>query len=220
MLEARMIPGDTQAGISVSGEGRATGKPDLAIVILGVWSEEKTVGSARTKAAQAMSAIQESMKRNGVAAADMQTTQFRVEPQFDYTKQRQVLRGFRVTHDLTAKVRDIDRTDKVVDDAIVAGGDSTRVQELRFSIENPEALRTEARKKAVADAKAKAQTLAAAAETTLGRPIAISESGGVVRPLYKSMRTMAVAEEAAPPSPIATGDLDIVITVQVTYAVN
>ena len=149
--------GTETRGITVSGEGKATGKPDIAQLTLGVSKLANTVEQARNDAAASLDAMIKSLRDNGIAKDDIQTVQFNISPEYDYSNGRQLLKGFRVTNVVSAKLRDINKTSKVVDDAVKAGGDSTQVQGISFTIDKPEELQAQAREKAVADAKARAR---------------------------------------------------------------
>ena len=105
--------------------------------------------------------------------------QSNISPEYDYSNGKQKLTGFRVTNVVSAKIRDIGKTTKVVDDAVTAGGNDVQVQNISFTIDDPEDLKKQAREAAVADAKAKAQTLASATGVAVGEPISISESSAV-----------------------------------------
>ena len=119
---------------------------------------------------------------------------------------------------VTAKVRDINTTSKVVDDAITAGGNDVQVQNIAFTIDNPDDLKKQARQAAVADAKAKAQTLATESGVTLGSPISISETSAVA-PIPFDARAGAAAG-AAPSTPIEPGTQDVTVDVSVTWSIK
>jgi len=208
-------PSPQQTGITVSGEGKATGTPDIATVQLGVSTLAATVADARSRAATAMDAMIASMKGNGVADKDIQTQQLSIAPEYDYADNRQTLRGFRVTNIVVAKIRTIDNTSKVVDDAVTAGGNDAQVQGISFTIENPDTLKTQARQAAMADARSRAETLAKEAGVQVGNPIAISESA-VVPPIAYDRAAAGVAPE----TPIQPGTQDVTVTVSVTYAIR
>jgi uncharacterized protein len=207
-------------GISVSGSGKVTGKPDIAQIQLGVSSLAPTVQEARDKAATALDAMIKTIKANGVAEKDIQTQQFSISPEYDYSNNQQTLRGFRVNNVLAIKLRDINKTSKVVDDAVNAGGNETQIQGISFTIDNPDDLKTQAREKAVADAKQKAETLAKAVGVEVGDAITISESG-YSPPIYNAIGAgKGAADIAAPATPIQPGELDVSIDVSVTFAIK
>jgi hypothetical protein len=207
-------------GISVSGEGKVQGKPDVAQLSLGVSVLKDTVAAARDQAATSLTAITAAVKADGVADKDIQTTQLDISPQYDYNNGNQTLKGFRVTNTVSVKVRDINAASKVVDDAVTAGGDDTQIQGITFTIDKPEDLQQQARTAAVADAKAKAQTLASASGVGLGDAIVISEGGGVQPITYDSAALKSAGAAAAPATPIQPGQLDVTIDVSITWAIK
>lgn len=202
-------------GISVSGHGEVRGRPDVALLTLGVSAERQTVAEAREDAGAAMQAVIDAVKRNGVADNDIQTTEFRIEPQFDYRAGRPTLRGFRATNMVSIKVRDVDRAGDVVDGAVKAGGDLTQVQSLSFTIDDPTGLRNDARRKAMADARDKAEVLADAAGVSLGRPVSISETVSTPPPLMRYEAAPAAASDTG--TPIEPGEMDVAVDVTVVY---
>ncbi|HYM16442.1 MAG TPA: SIMPL domain-containing protein [Dehalococcoidia bacterium] len=212
-------PGQQQTGITVSGEGKATGTPDVGNIQLGVSKLASTVADARSQAAASMSAMIASMKSNGVADKDIQTQQLNIAPEYDFTNNRQTLKGFRVTNIVSAKIRAIDTTSKVVDDAVTAGGNDAQVQGLSFTIDRPESLMTQARQAAVADARAKAETLAKALGVQLGKPMVISESN-VVTPIPFAAGVATRDSAAAPSTPIQPGTQDVTVNVSVSWSIQ
>lgn len=170
-------PAET-SGITVSGHGEVDVPPDIGFVTVGVQSTASTVADAREAAAQSADALVSSLKKNGVAEKDIQTTGLYIQPNYDYSKSTPRLTGYTVTNTVTAKVRKIDSMSKVVDDAVTAGGDSARLQGISFGVEDSDKAKQDAREKAMANAKAKAEALAKLGEVTLGKPVTIAETQG------------------------------------------
>ncbi|HEY7269150.1 MAG TPA: SIMPL domain-containing protein [Dehalococcoidia bacterium] len=213
-------PGATTNGISVSGAGQAFGAPDIAIVTLGVQAQAADVASARETAASTAQAVVDSLKKNGVADKDIQTTQFNISPQYDFRPNGgQTIRGYQVTNVLTVKVRKLDTTSKVLDDATAAGGNNTLVQGITFTIDDPSKLRESARASALDDAKAKANQLATNAGVKLGKPMAISETNNFV-PSPANALAAPRTGAADTSTPVQTGELQVDITVTVLYAIE
>jgi uncharacterized protein YggE len=211
---------DQVRGITVSGQGIVQGTPDIANISLGVSALADSVAAARTQAATSMNAIIDSLKNNGVEEKDIQTTQLSIQPEYDYTDGRQLLRGFRVTNTVNAKLRDVDRTGEIVDEAVEAGGDDTTINGIGFSIDDPEELKKQAREQAVADARARAETLAQASGVSLGSPVTISESS-YTPPIFLEGRAAADAAGApVPETPIQVGELDVVVDVTITWDIQ
>lgn len=214
--ETTVLPADQEPpGIAVTGSGSAFGEPDVAVLTLGVEAEAESVGKARSQAAEAMDAVLDALKEGGVADEDIQTTRFSVQPRYDFTGRRQVLRGFAVNNIVTAKIRSIDDTGGLIDAALGAGGDLARIENLRFTIDDPSELEDEARQEAVAEARHKAEALAQAAGVELGPPRTISESRPAPVPIGFS-RAAFEAEQAVE-TPIELGELEVQVSVQVVY---
>jgi uncharacterized protein YggE len=208
-------------GLSVNGEGRASAAPDMAVLGLGVSAKASTVKAANSETQDAMSDLLDSLEDNGVEEKDIQTSQFSVYPEYDYRNNEQILTGYRVSHMLQVKVRDIDKAGEVIDDAVEAGGDLLQVQSISFTIDDTTALRSEARAEAVADAQTKAEELATLAGVSLGKPTYISES--ISTPYYPQPyydRGGVYAMEEAAVTEISTGELEVVVSVYMTYTIE
>jgi len=206
---------------SVSGEGRASAAPDMAVLGLGVSAKAATVKAANSQVQEAMSDLLDSLEDNGVQEKDIQTSQFSIYPEYDYRNDEQILTGYRVSHMVQAKVRDIDKVGEVIDDAVKAGGDLLQVQSISFTIDDTTALRSEAREEAMTDAQAKADELATLAGVSLGNPTYITES--ISTPYYPQPyldRGIGLAMEEASVTEISAGELEVVVNVYITYAIE
>ncbi len=208
----------TTTGISVSGTGRATAEPDLVLLQLGVEVERRTVAAAREAAAASQQAIIEALKANGVDEKDIQTVRFSVQPRYDSPNRVRVLSGYNVSNVVSITVREIDKASAAIDAAVAAGGDSVVVQGISFAIDDPTDLREEARRAAVEDAKERASQLADAAGVKLGRPISIVESGFTPFPQLGIGGELFARADTA--TPIQAGELDIVVSVNILYAIE
>jgi uncharacterized protein YggE len=210
--------GDPAAsGISVSGQGKVTGVPDTLTLDLGVAVLRDTVEAATSDAAALADAILAALTANGVAEADVQTSNYSIWPEWDYGGDRQVLRGYRVTNTVTVRIRDLDRAGEIIDAATAAGGDEVVVNGLAFSIEDNTELLELARANAWNDAEGKAQQLARLAGTSLGAPISIVESiGSSPSPVFYQ-REEAAADMA---TPIEPGLEEVTVTIEVRFAIG
>ena len=207
--------------IHVTGSGSVVGEPDMATLNLGVSVEKKTVAEAREAAAVAMTAVIASLKANDIAEKDIQTERFNIQPQYDYTENGRVLRGYRVNNTLRAKVRALENLSDVIDDAAGAGGDIIVVNSVQFMIENPTPLQTQARSLAVKNAASKAQTLAEAGGVTLGKPITITETSHAAGPRIAYAEEADFADDSArSATPIEAGELTVTVNITIVYAIE
>lgn len=221
-LEVKM--NSQQEGIWVNGEGKVVAVPDVATVSLGISAKADTVAQAQSQASEAMNKVMKALTDNGVAKKDIQTRQFNISKvtRWDKDKQQEVVTGYQVTNTVTAKVREIAKVGIVVDAVATAGGDLTRIDSISFSVDNPTPYKEQAREKAIADARAKAEQMARLAGITLGKPTYISESSYVPGPIYRAdmLKAEAAPVPAAAPTPIEAGEQEIRVNVQITYGIK
>ena len=211
-----------QEGIWVTGEGKVTVTPDIALLQLGIEAQQATVAEAQVVAAAAMEKVMTALTDSGVAEKDIQTRYFSIYQvtRWDDFKNREIVTGYRVTNRVDAKIRDIDRTGAIIDAVAAAGGDLTRIDNISFSIDEPSRYYGEAREEAIADARAKAEQLAGLAGVSLGKATYVSEGIQVPSPYYPRYEYGAIAPTApAVETSISPGEADIILTVQVAYAI-
>ena len=207
------------AGIWVSGLGEVTITPDIAILRLGIVAQEDTITEAQTTASKSMSKVMTALTDSGVAEKDIQTQYFNIRQRtkWDRDDDEEIVIGYQVTNKVVAKIRDIDKVGFIIDTVVTAGGDLTRIDNIAFSVDDPSAYYKEAREKAMADARTKAEQLAKLAGVTLGTPTYISEG-----PRYSQISEIAryqggMAPAPALPTPISPGELEVSLNVQVAY---
>ncbi|WEX76465.1 SIMPL domain-containing protein [Sinorhizobium numidicum] len=211
-----------QAVIKVSGEGRSTTAPDMAILQLSVVKDAKTAREALDANNKAMAEVLTALKEGGIAERDLQTSGFSINPQYNYPPNNDggnrppELVGYQVVNGVTVRVRDLGKLGEILDKSVSLG--VNQGGGIEFTNDKPEDVITEARKKAVADAIAKARVLAEAAGVSLGRLIELAEQPSRPEPL-PVVRSMA-KEFAADAVPVATGETAYTVTVNVTFAVN
>ena len=216
-----MLPSPESRSVHVTGIGSVTGEPDIATLYLGVSVEKETVEEAREEAASAMTAVIDALKDNGIADRDIQTENFSIYPQYDYTDMGRVLRGYRVNNTVNARVRELENLSDIIDDASTAGGDIVVINSIEFMIEDPTPLQAQARALAVEDAKAKAETLAEASGVTLGKPITITEtSRSAGPPIAFAEAAEFAADSARTSTPIQAGELTVTVNVTVVYEIE
>ena len=159
-----------QLGIWMNGRGVVSAAPDLAILNAGVEASGKTVEEARSQVATAMDAVMQVLRDRGIEDRDIRTTSFNIFPEYTFNevRRRQELIGYRVSNQLSIRIRDLDSVGLVIDQVAAAAGDLVRVQGVGFTIEDTEALATQARAEAVNDLMAKARQLAELTGMRLG----------------------------------------------------
>ena len=129
------------------------------------------------------------------------------------------LTGYRVTNMITIKVREVEDTGTIIDAVAEAGGDDIRIDGISFTVDNPAPYQKEAREKALADAREKAEQIAEAAGLELGEPTYINESGGY-SPYDIAYGISVPAVESASGSSISPGEAMVTVIMQVAYSID
>ena len=205
---ARSAPGDTSSGgITVLGTGSTNVTPDRASFAFGTVSQAATANAALAASSQSVARVIAALKKAGVAQADIQTADVSLSPRMNNNGDEIV--GYTASNTVTATVRKIGAAGDVVDAAVGAGANQVSGPNLLAS--DQDAAYRNALKAGVADARAKAETLANASSATLGKITAIVEGGGAT--------PMPIAAGAKDSSvPIEPGTQRIEASVSVTFA--
>lgn len=205
--------------IYVSGIGRVMVIPDLADLRLGVTITAKTVEAARSANAASMIGVIDALKKLGIAARDIQTTNLSLSPAYDYSSNTNPprLTGYTLANTVAVTIRELATVGRAIDGALAAG--ATSLDSITFRARDTSAAERAAREAAVADARAKAEILAAAAGVSIAGVAAISESGSPIPypALRGEMAKMAMADVS---TPVETGTNEVSITVAVTYLIG
>ncbi|TIN36990.1 MAG: SIMPL domain-containing protein, partial [Mesorhizobium sp.] len=201
----------------VTGEGEATAAPDLALLTLSVMREAKTARAALDANNDAMASVIAAMKSAGIKERDLQTAGIQISPRYNFTNkpdgsQEAELIAYQVTNTLSVRIRDIDKTGEILDRTVSLG--VNQGGGISFSNEDPTATVTEARKKAVADAMAKARTLAEAAGVSIGRVLEITDQNVAPPPIPMTAKAFDAARESVP---VQAGENSYTVQVTVTF---
>lgn len=202
--------------LSLTGTGESSSPPDTATVSAGVVTEAPDAKSAVQRNSETVGSLFRSLKDMGIADRDMQTRSFNISPV--YTRpprgEQAQISGYRVSNSVTVRVRDLSELGTVLDRLVKAG--ANQMNGVSFYIDRPADLMDEARRRAVADVRRKADVYAEAAGIRIKGILSISEGGG--RPPQPMLRTMAA--ESAENVPVAAGEQTISASVTITYEIE
>jgi uncharacterized protein YggE len=200
-----------QRVISVTGEGIAHARPDIAIVALGVVSEAESAAEALSANTAAMSRLLDGLKAESIEARDLQTAIFSIKPRYskpprdDHDTQPFTPRivGYTVQNDLTVRIRDVGKLGLLLDKAITLGANS--ISGPTFALDDPTAQEDAAFQAATRDALRQGKLLADAAGVALGPIVRIGgDSGGRWEQTQTAMRGELAP---SPPVPIEPGEI-------------
>ena len=208
---AQVIP---PAAISVTGEATVSVPPDLAEIDGGVTSEAKTAREASEANNAAMGKVLQALKGAGIEEKDIRTSRLSLQPQSAPNRSGpSAIAGYRASNRVTVRVRDVAKVASVIDTLVGAG--ANEIGGINFVVSQASKLLDEARERAVADARRKAEIYARAAGVTLGAPLSISEEGNSAPVPYRRMAAgMAVS------APVAQGEETLQVTVSVSWAIK
>lgn len=202
--------------ISVTGAAQVEAVPDLATVTAGVETRAAAAGEALGANSTAMQAVFAALEAAGVAKGDMQTSQLTLNPVYGDAPQdgsAPQLVAYEASNMVTVRVRDVSALGNVLDSLAKAG--SNRLFGIGFDVSNPLPYLDQAREKAVADARHRAELYARAAGVTLGAVRSIGETVDMPGPIM--MRAEAAMKDAVP---VAGGTVSLSAQVSVVYGIE
>jgi uncharacterized protein len=203
--------------ITASGEGSIEATPDVAYVNIGVITEGVELAKIQTDNAEKMTKVIESLKQLGIKKDEMKTTNYNVNPKYEWNKDtgKSSIVGYTVSNTLEVTINDITITGSLLDGVVTNG--SNIVNSVRFGLKNGTELYNQALELAVKDAKAKAEAMGKGLDLTDIQPLKITEASNRNTPVYYDRG--AVAMEAAKVStPISEGELKVKANVSVEFS--
>lgn len=205
--------------ITATGVGTASGPPDALVVSLNVHTEGATAAETMDTASLVATQIQATVRAQGVADDDLQTTNVSVFPRYDAQGRRVI--GYSADNAFTVRYLDLVTAGAKLDELVGQGGDSLQVQGVSLDVDDPTALLADARADAVERAAAQAEQLAAAAGVELGSVRTIVEvpvgSGFGADGLGRAEATAAFDSSLQVAVPIAAGGQEVTVQVRVVY---
>lgn len=207
--------------ITVVGEGKVSISPDIARAQIGVEVMMPSVKAASDANKELLDAVLAALIDQGIAEEDIQTSGFsvyaeRFGPEGPLPADQT---NYRVSNNVAVVVRDLAKLGDVLDAAIEAGANN--IYGVEFSLDDPSVVESEARQSAVEDARAKAEELAELTGVTVGEVVNISEVIGNAGGYYTSnFAEMSRGLGGGGSTPISPGQLELVMQLQVTYAIG
>lgn len=216
--------------LNVTGEGKIAAKPDIAMFTASVVTQAKKVGDAQSENTKRSNAVLTFLKNKGIAEKDLKTIGYSVYPQYVYQSpvicspnsfcsppKPPEISSYEVRHTIEIKIRDLNIVDDFLEGVVSSG--ANEVSSINFTLDNPEMAHAEARKKAIEDAKTKADVIARDMGVKLVRITGFSESGGPY-PIYaysaKEGGGFGGGGDTIAPQ-VASGEQEIISNVSITY---
>jgi uncharacterized protein YggE len=192
----------------------------MATVHTGVVTTRPAASDALAANTDAMQSIMSVLTENKVAAKDIQTSRFNVQPEYERDSRGrakpQVI-GYRVTNQVQVRVRNLADLGRILDALVRAG--SNQVSGIRFGIDDPTGVLNQARNRAIADARSRAELYAQAAGVRVGKVLTISEQA-LPMPRRQNFDVAFGAEARSAAVPVATGEQELSASVNVVFSLE
>jgi uncharacterized protein YggE len=209
---AQSIAG-TRLDLSVTGE--ATRIPDVAMISSGVVTRAASARAALQQNAAKMDRVRAALKRAGIADRDIQTSNISLNPDYRYAEnQPPKLTGYTASNQVNVRFRDIAATGEILD-ALVAEG-ANQINGPTLTIDKPDEALDEARAKALAAGRARAELYARSLGMRVVRLLSVSESGGSY-PVPPPMPMMMEARAQSASTKIDPGEQKVQMTLGMTF---
>lgn len=198
------------ACVDVTGHGTASAVPDMVTLDLRVARDGTSVSQTLRDVDETVTAVRGALREAGVPDRDVTTTSTGIHQRYDH--QGQAATGFSGHHSLRVGVRDLDAVSGLVDGAVRAGGDALLIDGITLAIADPAPLLAEARERAFADARARAEEYARFAGRRLGEILWMGDASGGPEPRPYAMRAeaaMAGGISVAPGESTVTAQLSV-----------
>lgn len=213
---------DIQDRVIVTGEGKVSAAPDVAILNVGLVTEGVSVNAAQKQNNDKMNSVISAIKGEfKIEAKDLKTQNYSVNPKYNWDNGRQTIIGYTVNQYLQVKIRNFDKVGDIIARATALG--ANQVNGPDFMIDDIEKFRVQAREEAIKQAKEKAKLLSNQVGIKLGRIVNFSEGGSQYSPVprYGMDMAMSALETKAVASPqIESGSQDVTVTVSIGYEIK
>jgi len=213
---------DTRRTVVVTGQGEVTAAPDVAIVAVAVETTadkaSDAVGQNAARSAKVAAALKALIKKDDT----LSTARYSLEPRYEAAKPGQPgeprIIGYVAHNEVQVETHQIDSVGTLLDGAIAAG--ANRVSNLQFTLSNRNEQLRSALAKAGLEAKAQAESVAAALGVKLKSVVsATTSTAPIVQPRLFEGRAMS-AMAVSPPTPIEPGTVSVSASLQVTYEIE
>ena len=206
--------------VVMTGQAELSMAPDQAWVTVGIEQRAQKPQEAQRLAAEVMNRVRAQLTALGIADGAIQTVSFSMDADWDYANNQRKLRGYVVTNMLRVRVDDITKVADVLDRSIASGGNA--IHGVSWDIKDRVKVERDALRKAVEDARQRAEVAVAAAGGKLGPVSQISEQRFEYQPKsdMRQMRAAVGAVAGDVSTPVSPGEIDVRASVTVTFRIE
>ena len=204
--------------LSVEGRGTVEIDPEYAQMSASVSHTADTASDAQEMVDRVMSRLLEGVRNLPIAEESIDTGQIRIQPRYrwDPRSETQEFQGYETTRVLSFKLTSLESLGNALE--VLSKHGATSIEAPQYGNSQTRSARSRALAIAFADAKADAETLAEAADLTLGPPNNIS-TGPQRAPVFRAMNRAAPAPMPAEMGPrYEPGQLSVSASVSVVFS--
>jgi len=207
-------PSISTTATATSGEATIKVKPDLALLNLGMTADSTSAADAQAQVAQRVANVLKGAKELGIADRDVKTYGYNLNPSYQPNSYPKIS-GYTASEQISFTLRDVSKVGKALD--TLAGDVGATNASIQFALDDRKPAEAEARTQSIGDARAKAEAMAKAGGVRVGALLSVSDQpGSSVGPtIYGAAQAVSGRVDTVVP----VGDLDVVIRVQVQYAI-
>ncbi|MFD2891225.1 SIMPL domain-containing protein [Flavobacterium chuncheonense] len=215
MVQAQTI--QTVPQISVVGEGKIKVTPDEAFITVGVENIGKDASEVKRKNDEVVESVIKTIKKQGIAPADFKTEHVSLNKNFDYQTKKY---SYKATQTISIHLKDLSKYDVLMMELVDSG--INNIQGVDFKSSKLEELQSEIRKKAILNAKKKAEDYAGVLGQKVGKAIAITDNSQTFypQPVYRNVMMAKAMDESSVRETLAIGEIEISSTVNVSFELN
>ena len=202
--------------ITVEGSGNMTIGADQASVNIAIETDASTPQEAAASNASLMTGVRDAVIRAGIEANKIKTSNYMLWPSYQYDKGKSSVSGYRATNSVIVTVNPANKTGDVIDAAIHAG--ANKINSVTFSMKDTDTYKQQVIRKAINDAKEKADTIAAALDKHVINVLSVSENS--VRVTLNRNLMMVRESAVSAETPIEPQDVDIQSDVTVVFEID
>jgi uncharacterized protein YggE len=216
-----LLTGVAANTVTVNGDATVTSAPDEAVIVLMVENDAATAPAAMDATSAQSNQVLTKLKSLGIEDSAIQTSSVTLYPvrSYDPTTGKETLTGYRAQNSVKVTLKDAPTVAKVLAAGVETG--VTQVSGPDWRLRDDSQAVNDALKKAVANARAKAETLAAAGGVSIGEVVSISEgSVQMPVPVYRLSAGAATDSAKVEQPAVSSGTLDVTATVTITYSLK
>lgn len=222
LINNQALAAEKQYDVIVSG-GSITQEvdPDTAYINAGVSAQGKTVDAAKTESSAAVNKTLEALKAQGIAAENIKTSYYNVQPLYDYNKGKNELKGYSVSYGITVKTGDLLGLSDLVDSMLANGVNS--FDGIRFAVSDKKTIERQLLAAALENAREKASIVAGAGGRNLGRLVEarIGSSGGYEYNAYTNVQLASRKSDSVDAAtPILSEKIKVSVSIDATFALE